>query len=196
MKKNKYNKKYILLSLVLVAVVGITTTYALLTDKTGTTKNNFTGTQINIGVVEKDKIHEDSSNNIEIYERLDQENQTVNKVVTIKNMGGDSYVRVRLLPLVKDRQEQTIAKSAKIDYTFEINTDWKTDGNGTYYYTKELKSGETTDVLLKSVTLKEGLSSDYSLELQVISDAIASRPVENLKTAWGIEDFTSLRSIN
>ncbi|MEG0578084.1 MAG: hypothetical protein RR500_09545 [Bacilli bacterium] len=194
MKKNK--KLYVvILSLVLFIAVGVTTAYALLLGETTPVKNTFEGAQINIGVLEKE-LHEDFSNSIEIYEKLTQENQTVSKVVTIKNIGGDSYVRVRLIPLIKDSQGESVAKSVKLDYTFEKNTNWKTDKNGTYYYTKELKSGEVSDVLLKSVTLKEKLPEGCTLELQVISDAIASRPVENIKTAWGIENFTSLDSID
>lgn len=198
MNKKIYNKiKLCLLALTIIATVGISTAYAIMNSTTDTAINTFTGTTVNVGIVENiDGVHEDHQTNVSSYPTLKSISDTTKKEVKIQNMGGDSYVRVRFNPVLKSIDGlSALGKSVQLEYTFANSENWKKDANNIYYYTLVLERGQTTDMLLESVTLKEAIPDGYILELHVLTDAIMTKPDTVLQEAWGITNFSQLENI-
>lgn len=203
MKKTLYKKiKLCLLALSVIGTAGVSTAYAIMNSSTKTAVNTFTGTTVNVGIVEGmngtniDGVHEDHETNVSNFPTLKNENDTTSKEVEIQNMGGNSYVRVRFNPVIKSQDGNTaLGKSVNVEYTFADSTYWKKDSNDVYYYTKVLEREQTTEMLLKSVTLKEAIPDGYILELHVLTDAIMVKPDTVLHEAWGITNFSQLKNI-
>lgn len=192
--------------MILVAVFAIVTTastYAILSGKTGDAINDFKGPIVNIAVNENGKNHEDVSNNTEEFKELQKKGDSTDKVVKISNLKSDkeiitdAYIRVKLLPVLRSdsKSDTTLGMPIKLTYEFQTNTKWVKDKDETYYYTVPVKPGESTEILLKKVTLNEAMPKGYHLELQVLSDAIVTRPDSVLKEAWGIENFDGMNAV-
>lgn len=192
--ENKIRKRKIMLvAITVMLVVSVSSVYALLSSRTNTINNQFVGGGINITVKEKGKDHEDSTNQEEIYGTINKKNETIDKVVTVKNKNRETYVRVRLVPVLKNEADGSVlGKSVDLTYTFAKNTPWRKAPTGEYYYSEVLGSYNTSDVLLEKVKLNEDLPDGYILELQVIVDAIAASTSTNLKAAWNITDFSGM----
>lgn len=201
---NKENKSNTLVRITIVGLFvalcafGVPSVYALFNAQTNSAENKFTTGNVNVAVMEKGSEHEDFSNNIEEYQALRNANDTVDKVVNIKNKANPAYVRVILeASVVSDTDANAVLlEGVEVEYTFAKKTAWKVDANGIYYYTKVLEEGSTSEVLLEKVMIKQDIPTGYHLEVKVLSDAISAGSLNNLKEAWGIENFNSLKSIN
>ena len=127
-------KKIVASAGILAAITALITgaaTYASLSTRTESVINSFQGACVNIGVVEKNNTGdvlvledegtddngvygENNSNNINIYEKISEDERTAAKEVSVKNITSENYpttdtcVRVRLVPmLVYDDNEVT-----------------------------------------------------------------------------------------
>lgn len=114
MNVKSVNKKWIVViaSLGVLAIALISITMALLNKKTEAALNPFSGSAVNIGVVENNKIYEDGKNQVTGFDQNALTNGGAEKVVQIKNMNKlensdtpdadypttDTVVRVRLVP--------------------------------------------------------------------------------------------------
>ncbi len=213
----------------IVGTLFTTATYAYLNTKTTSVVNNFSGAAVNIGIVEQGNdgvyVYEDmdiqgngkyndNANNINTaYNKIDENNKTQQKSVSIKNITSDdykttdTYVRVRLVPaVVYDNSEENIKNNiagqtvdidlkGKVSYTFNTqeydNGMWvckqnTNDVNDNYYYfTGIVKPGETTPELIKDVTCIADIPSNAHFELKVLAQGINANPYYALEQ-WGV----------
>ena len=111
------NKKWVVViaSVGVLAIALISITMALLNKKTEAALNPFSGSAVNIGVVENNKIYEDGKNQVTGFDQNALTNGGAEKVVQIKNMNKlensdtpdadypttDTVVRVRLVPCIR-----------------------------------------------------------------------------------------------
>lgn len=117
MNVKSVNKKWIVViaSVGVLAIALISITMALLNKKTEAALNPFSGSAVNIGVVENNKIYEDGKNQVTGFDQNALTNGGAEKVVQIKNMNKlensdtpdadypttDTVVRVRLVPCIR-----------------------------------------------------------------------------------------------
>lgn len=117
MNVKSINKKWIIViaSIGVLAIALISITMALLNKKTEAALNPFSGSAVNIGVVENDKIYEDGQNQVTGFDQNALTNGGAEKTVQIKNMNKlensdtpdadypttDTVVRVRLVPCIR-----------------------------------------------------------------------------------------------
>lgn len=117
MNVKSINKKWIVViaSVGVLAIALISITMALLNKKTEAALNPFSGSAVNIGVVENNKIYEDGKNQVTGFDQNALTNGGAEKVVQIKNMNKlensatpdadypttDTVVRVRLVPCIR-----------------------------------------------------------------------------------------------
>lgn len=117
MNVKSVNKKWVVViaSVGVLAIALISITLALLNKKTEAALNPFSGSAVNIGVVENNKIYEDGKNQVTGFDQNALTNGGAEKVVQIKNMNKlensdtpdadypttDTVVRVRLVPCIR-----------------------------------------------------------------------------------------------
>lgn len=184
------------------------TTMAMLSQKTQSAANEFNGTAVNIGVLEKGKVLEEGANgaNLQEYPEI-KKDVPVEKKVKISNMNDpsypttDTYVRVRLVPVFRDKYDKysVAADLTKIQYIYG-NTDnlWKKEeadnGETYYYYTKALLPGEETSELITAVMYTGDVPEGTILEVQVLTEGIAAKQEGSLG-AWGVTSFDNLSEL-
>lgn len=193
MKFTNMKRKGLIIGGLCIALSAAGITFALLSTSSQTNENQFGGAyaKVNIAVIENNKRHEDKTNKEEIYPVI-EENETISKIVKIENVNNPSYpttdtfVRVKIIPQLIDDEGNTIGQSVNV--TLDLNNEsnnWVYDSkNDVYYYTKAVAPGEETEVLLKSVTLKQKLSDNQKLQVNVLADAISAHPETNLESVW------------
>lgn len=103
--------------------------------------------------------------------------ETKNRSAMVKNAGKETaWVRVEA-NLVIDGKEEMAADNPYILFKDLNATDWEWS-DGYFYYTKPLKSGETTTKLFSGVTLKENLGNDMngkSINLKVDAEGTQTK---------------------
>ncbi len=207
--KKFYKRSIVIVTAAVLAVgIGVTATMAMLHKSTQQMTNKFSGTGVNIGVVENDgSTYENSSNTNSKYEEITGTGKTIAKSVKIKNITSDSYpttdtyVRVRLVPSWKDSSGNDVAFS---DYTvtYAFGTGWgsQTKNGETYYYYKTALAPDTTTYnLINSVTVAitsgKTIPSGAHFELQVLTEGIAADQTGSdgktaMEHAWGMTPST------
>ena len=81
-------------------------------------------------------------------------------------------------------QGQRIGGAAPLD-EFTPGTGWVKNGDY-YYYTLPVGPGKSTEILVKTITLKTYNDADGGYQsIDVIAEAIQSTPVQAVKDAWG-----------
>lgn len=118
--------------------------------------------------------------------------------VRIKNTGNvPAYIRVALVPAWVDDEGNIAAKPASLEQLDnDCNIAWGEDGNGYeadwfigsdgFYYCKTfINPGESTPILIKSCTVKDG-EHEYDFELQIIASAVQSLPTSTVETVWPV----------
>lgn len=115
--------------------------------------------------------------------------------VRIKNTGNvPAYIRVALVPAWVDDEGNIAAKPASLKLNDDCNIAWGKDGSGYeadwfigsdgFYYCKTfINPGESTPILIKSCTVKDG-EHEYDFELQVIASAVQSLPTSTVEKVW------------
>ncbi len=177
-------------------------TLAYFTAKTNAQENAFKPGVTDVAVSESGG---SSGENGRTY-TLSSGGNTAPKAVSITNVNHDEssvpvYVRVRLVPIVRDadrngtgdpvtvltgpEESATSSPDGGIRVFYELDTDqkWTSELDGFYYYKAVLKPGENTAQLLKSVEVY-GLPPNKKLEIQVIADSIQTVAGAE-QSAWG-----------
>ena len=125
-------------------------------------------------------------------------NGTTKQNVRIKNTGNvPAYIRVALVPAWVDDEGNIAAKPASLELNDDCNIAWGEDGNGYeadwfigsdgFYYCKTfIKPDESTPILIKSCTVKDG-EHKYDFELQIIASAVQSLPTSTVGEVWPVE---------
>lgn len=142
MNVKSINKKWLVViaSVGVLAIALISITMALLNKKTEAALNPFSGSAVNIGVVENNKIYEDGKNQVTGFDQNALTNGGAEKVVQIKNMNKlensatpdadypttDTVVRVRLVPCFRydsgDYEGQLVPIDMKNKVTYSVGT--------------------------------------------------------------------------
>lgn len=122
-------------------------------------------------------------------------NGTTKSDVRIKNTGDvPAYIRVALVPAWVDDEGNIAAKPASLELNDDCNIAWGEDGSGYeadwfkgsdgFYYCKTfINPGDSTPILIKSCTVKDG-EHEYDFELQIIASAVQSLPTSTVGTVW------------
>ena len=117
--------------------------------------------------------------------------------VRIKNTGDvPAYIRVALVPAWVDDEGNIAAKPASLELNDDCNIAWGKVGNGYeddwfigsdgFYYCKTvIEPDESTPILIKSCTVKDG-EHEYDFELQVIASAVQSLPTSTVGEVWPV----------
>ena len=110
--------------------------------------------------------------------------------VSIRNTGDISgFIRATLVINWVDADGKVLAAAPveSVDYTAEWGSNlWQMGSDGYWYYTKAVSPGETTDLLLKSLT--PGTAPEgYRLQVQILATAIQAEPVAAVESAWGAD---------
>ncbi len=230
--------KIVVISGGIVATLFTTATYAYLNTKTTSVVNNFSGAAVNIGIVEQGqddlqvyedmdiqgngKYNDNASNINTAYKKINKDNNTQQKSISIKNINSqdykttDTYVRVRLVPaIVYDNSEENIKNNiagqtvdvdlkGKVSYNFNTqeyeNGAWvckenTNDSNDNYYYfTGIVKPDEVTPELIKDVTCIADIPDNAHFELRVLAQGINANPDYSLEQ-WGVSVDNNKRLI-
>ena len=111
--------------------------------------------------------------------------------VRIKNTGNvPAYIRVALVPAWVDDEGNIAAKPAYLDdcnitLGDDFNQFWFKGTDGFYYCKTFIKPDESTPILIKSCTVKDG-EHEYDFELQVIASAVQSLPTSTVGEVWPV----------
>ena len=88
------------------------------------------------------------------------------------------YVRAAIVVTWKDSEGATLATApvAVTDYTIAIGAKWTLDSDGFYYYNEAVKSGQSTDALITSVSQNQAAPEEgYSLSVDVVAQTIQAK---------------------
>lgn len=177
----KSGRKPILLAaaVILAASVAVGGTVAYLHTKTQSDNNQFHPGVANIDISEPNG----SSYSI-------QDGNPVNKTVAVTNNNTVTpnavpvYVRVRLVPILRNLNGEGTGEPAAVSYP-DLNTiNWQQVGDY-YYYKTVLYPGKTTENLITKAKLDNGLPDGRKLEIQVIADSIQTEAHAE-QNAWGM----------
>ena len=105
--------------------------------------------------------------------------------VAATNTGtADAFIRIKLVSYRTNGEGQRIGGAAPLD-EFTLGTGWvKYDDY--YYYTLPVGPGKSTEILVKTITLKTYNDADGGYQsIDVVAEAIQSTPVQAVKDAWG-----------
>ena len=125
---------------------------------------------------------------IEVDEKFDASTKSD---VSIKNTGNvPAYIRVALVPAWVDDEGNIAAKPAYLDdcnitLGDDFNQFWFKGTDGFYYCKTFIKPDESTPILIKSCTVKDG-EHEYDFELQVIASAVQSLPTSTVGEVWPV----------
>ncbi len=196
MKKFNSNNKIIIclsiVAIVAVTIIGTGTTLAVLRVQAGVITNSFKSAKINVQVEEynpSSENNEGSDTKNEVDFGIIEKNESINKVVWIKNIDSldypttDTFVRCRVIPILRDQQGNNIAKNVILNISGQAS-DWIIDvDNNYYYYTKILSKGGKTSNLFENIQIESDIPAGAVLEIQVLVDAVQARPfAENFNT--------------
>ena len=172
-QKNR-NLLFTVLAFVLVLGVSIGATTAFLIDRTDSVTNVFEPADIGI----------------QVEETFDQ--QTKSDVSITNKEDVDVYVRVALIPVWEDGEENVVAESASLSdlqITYGSSGDWQEGSDGFWYYTRVLEGNASTELLIRSAEVLKtsvGYTKGYQMNLQVMAQAIQAEPKDAVTSAWKV----------
>ncbi|NLG92041.1 MAG: hypothetical protein GX485_00475 [Clostridiales bacterium] len=167
------------IALILISAIAVGGTTAYMLAKTGSKTNTFTKGDANIEVSEPG----DGNYTLDRNNRIAKEVYVTNDNKTTPN-AIPVYVRVRLVPIVRDADGNGTGESVQVEYP-DLNTaNWEQHGDY-YYYKGVLQPGETTKALIKTAWIKDGIPAGKTVEIQVIADSIQTVGGVS-KEAWGL----------
>lgn len=167
-KKHILNKiQLLILSLLVVTTVTVGGTVAYLTTKTDSVVNTFEPSEV------KCSVHEEF------------DGTTKSNVYAENTSDIEAYIRVKLVSYrVNGDDDHRIGGTADISFT--VPTGWL-EKDGYYYYTQPVDAGGKTSDLIESLTLKSYDDADGGRQvIEVMAEAIQSKPVEAVKQAWNV----------
>lgn len=172
-QKNR-NLLFTVLAFVLVLGVSIGATTAFLVDRTDSVTNVFEPADIGI----------------QVEETFDQQTKSDVSITNTKDV--DVYVRVALIPVWEDGEENVVAESASLSdlqITYGSSGDWQEGSDGFWYYTRVLKGNASTELLIQSAEVLKnsvGYTKGYQMNLQVMAQAIQAEPKDAVTSAWKV----------
>lgn len=165
--------------LIVLAVVAVSGTTAYMMAKTNSKTNVLTKGSANIEISEPG----DGNYTLDQNNRIAKEVYVTNDKQTTPN-AIPVYVRVRLVPIVRDANGNGTGDPVTVEYPDLNFTNWEQHGDY-YYYKGALQPGDTTKALIKSAEIKGGIPSGKKVEIQVIADSIQTVGGAS-KEAWGL----------
>lgn len=175
-KKKAVRKPAVIVSaVVLLVLLAVGGTLAYLTAKTGTLKNVFNPSNIEI----------------ELEETFDS-GSSEKKDVKVKNTGAAAYIRARVVVTWKNNSDNVYAKAPVegTDYTISYSNDtgWTLGSDGFYYYNAAVAAGASTQNLIDSCQLKSGATppDGYRLSVDILAEAIQADPKTAAIEAWNV----------
>ena len=125
------------------------------------------------------------------------ENVKKDVCVKVDDIGYAVYVRAAIVITWKDGENGNVLGQPPVegtDYEISLNTvDWF-EHDGFYYYKTPVNSGGETEVLINSVSLKDGVSAPegYGLNVEIIAQTIQAAgktddpEIPAVTDAWGV----------
>ena len=112
----------------------------------------------------------------------------VKQNVTIENIGQvDSFIRAKVVITWQKGNEIYNKKPVEnTDYSIDWGlVDWELGSDGFYYYTKSVPAGQKTSNLIdEALWLQACENQDYTLSIEILSQAIQSTPDEAVNQTW------------
>lgn len=159
-----------LIATILLLALTIGGTLAWLSASTGPIVNKFLPSEVTCKVEEK----------------FDEKNG-VKTNVNVTNTGNiDAFIRVKLVTYRTNDKHQHIGGTATLP-TFTLGEGWK-EYNGYYYYTEPVAPGDkpATNLTNSMQLAKSYGDADGGMQaIDVIAEAIQSKPVDAVQEAWG-----------
>ncbi len=187
------NKRLLRISaILLVAAVLTTAVNAFMINRSQTFRNNFVPAAVKCEIEEKFS---------------ESTNTNTKSSIQVKNTGNtDAYIRVRLVIHWEDSKGNVVGRNMDLSESIEgfnegfdsyfKSEDWVIDGgNYTYYYKKPVApEGFTEELLKKNITMgpyldtkADGVTYYYYPVIEVLAEAVQSKPAEAVEEAWSVE---------
>lgn len=98
----------------------------------------------------------------------------------------EAYIRVAIIPTWIDSRESVVATPVTDkDYLIDLDrTNWIKGTDGYWYCKSPVPAEKDTPILIKSAAL--GTDNGYTLNLQILAEAIQSKPTDAATEAWNI----------
>lgn len=110
------------------------------------------------------------------------------KDVTVKNTGKvDSYIRVKVVITWQDGNGNVYPEVPirNTDYTISYGSDWTLAADGFWYYKSSVTAGSsTTDLIDEAKQIKACTNPDYTLHIEILSQAVQSIPSTAVVELW------------
>ena len=161
----------LLLSFLLIFTVSVGGTLAYLSTQTGPVVNTFMPSHVDC------KVEEDFDG-------------TVKKNVNVTNTSDiDAYIRVKLITYRVNDEGNHIGGTSEVP-AFTLGTNWVKHTDGFYYYTLPVLAGQKPEADLigdEGIELSSYNDADGGKQvIEVMAEAIQSKPVDAVEKAWGI----------
>lgn len=177
MKNIKINKIRIILliSIILVLVVGVSTTIAVLKDNSEDVTNTFYDPSIEIYIEEiffddvKSDVYVTNNSDVPMYIRAVI-------VSNYKNSNGE---------ISSDVPVSNIENPDDYDYTLILGTDdWVKGSDGYYYYIYPVDIGDSTSNLIDTATTENKQPVGFGLSIEIMASAIQAEPKDAVLENW------------
>lgn len=107
------------------------------------------------------------------------------KNVSVKNTSdAPAYIRVKLLPYWYDNRTDTIVAKSAWDLDIPSAEGWKRGEDGYYYCISPVDPGDSTPVLISSLTLDQDDVSLARQVLEIIASCVQAEPADAVMAAW------------
>lgn len=175
-KKSGTRKKsgILILCLVLLLVAAVGTTFAYLLDVTGILTNTFNPAEVKITIDEKTT--ETTKSDIKFT------NPNAENAVPV-------YIRATLAISWTDTVDETTQpvpapNGAKVEGGEVLTANGWFEVNGIYYYAAPVAPGETTSVMLDTITVTVPAGSTATCNINVLAEAIQATPTDAVTESW------------
>ena len=157
----KLNRRFLVaLSLILLLGIACGVTIAYIIAEGGTVANSFTPGEVLCSV--DNSYNVTNEGNVDAYLRAAV-------IVNWKNSNGDV---------------SGIAPKKDINYTLAVGDGWFEGGDGYYYYEDVVAPKQAAATPVVTVSNATGTPDGFSLDVQVLGEAIQSEPAEAVQNAW------------
>lgn len=172
---NSKIKIWKLITIVSLVTITFGFTYAYFSADTAQADNEFKTAHVNIAVKQNtnDVYYEDNadsrSNVLQIANKNNLNDFYILNKDSVEYPTGDTYVRVRLVPICRDAQGN--GTGIEVAVTLKGDDNWEKRSDGYWYYKSVLSPGSSTtefDIDTSGVDIPAG----YSLEVQILADGL------------------------
>ena len=162
----------ILVSIITVLVTGLSTTLAVIVQRTESITNTFTPGKIVLSQTET-AVTNTAESDVAVYVRLAI-------VVNYQDDNGNVYHEGAI-------EEDGVVKDP--DYRITTTSDWLKGGDGFYYYTKPIAPGYSSTAFptVAAITLDASNPKlNYNLVTTYVTAGVQASPTEVVNLAWGV----------